>query len=249
MVILGLMGAIGHGKTTLADDLSACAASAVHLESSDLIIEVANELRRSSGPLPDGDAIEAVNDWLQPLASILARQTKCRMTSAELALNPQRRRDHPAYYEKLFAYFTEQRKNPELQKAGITAHNKTMFRSLLQWLGGYLVKMADAGIWYDELLRRAAASKADLATIGGVRFVGDAERIRAAGGWVVNIVRPDMAAGDQTDLTERERALIKPDINVYNDADLAQLKAVAARLYKDLEGGKPAREYRASRSI
>lgn len=246
MIILGLTGAIGHGKTTLADDLAACAGSAVHLESSDLIIEVANALRAQSGPLPKGDSIEAINTWLQPLAAILKQHVHCETSASAIMLSEQRTREHPDYYDKLFAYFRDLKKTPALQAAPITTTNKADFRSLLQWLGGYLVKMADDGVWYDELIRRAKTSEVELVTIGGVRFPGDAERVRAAGGLVVEISRPELATADKTDLTERERAQIRPDVHLYNDGSLTQLKSLAAVLYADLRTGQPGAVYRAS---
>jgi dephospho-CoA kinase len=44
MIILGMTGPIGHGKTTFADALSDLVPSTVHFESSLIIAEVANDM-------------------------------------------------------------------------------------------------------------------------------------------------------------------------------------------------------------
>jgi hypothetical protein len=82
--------------------------------------------------------------------------------------------------------------------------------------------------------------------VGGVRFPADAERIRWAGGCILEIRRPELAETDSADITERERSLILPESIVQNDSTLMALKQCAATIYKDLGTGGLKKIYRAS---
>lgn len=125
---------------------------------------------------------------------------------------------------------------PELQPATVSEATKETFRSLLQWLGGYLAQTVGGDIWYSELLRRIeASSTVDIVTIGGVRFPADAVCVRQAGGSIISIQRPDLARRDEQDLTEREVTLITPDCGIINGGTLEQLKQCAAKVVEDLQ--------------
>ncbi|HEX7633611.1 MAG TPA: hypothetical protein VF401_04815 [Candidatus Saccharimonadales bacterium] len=233
MTIIGLTGGIGHGKTTFAADLAACAPSFATYESSLLISEVANDLRSFGSPRPDD--IDALNTWLTALPDILATRTHATTDIDTLKITPERLKSHPEYYEKLFEYLRDIEANPVKANSVITPENKDHFRTLLQWLGGYLAKVVDGGIWYREIIRRIQeAPPVDLALIGGVRFPADAAEIRKAGGLIIEVQRPNFGDQDKNDLTERERASIVPDITILNDGSLLDLKDKAQQTYEDI---------------
>lgn len=235
MIIAGLTGGIGHGKTTFADLLAGQSGHARHVESSELIAEIATSLRSEQLNHPAPDDISAINTWLAPLAEIVRLQVHASIDPADLTLTTKRLAEHPEYFDKLFEYLRQVQTQPSLASVEITNETKEAFRPLLQWLGGYLVIMVGPGVWYDEIIRRIGhLRQVDLVTIGGVRYPGDAERIRNAGGYIVAIERPGQATQDATDLTERQRSLITPDATVINDASLAALATCAQQVHTDL---------------
>ena len=237
MIIVGLTGGIGHGKTTLAEYLAKHAKKHRHWETWQVVGEVAATLRHEKPEHPDPENLEAINAWLADLPDIITTVAHTPADFTQLALTPERLSEHPEHYEKLLEYLRLMQANPELQTIEITAENKAIFRTILQWLGGFLVEKVDPGIWYDEIVRRVHQSEAeglDLATVGGVRYPTDAERLRNANGFIIEIKRPDVTEQDLQDLTERERRLITPDSTVVNDGSLKQLGECAKGLYKDL---------------
>ncbi|HET7320121.1 MAG TPA: hypothetical protein VFI84_00875 [Candidatus Saccharimonadales bacterium] len=238
MIVVGITGGIGHGKTTFADYLAGNARKAEHLESSDVILEVANALRHESPVHPKPDNLAAINRWLMPLMNIIPACVHCASQNFVLPITPAMVADEPLNYTKLFEYLKQMAAEPTLQTVEITKQNRQQFRSLLQWLGGYLVKKVDEGIWYDEIVRRIrnlSQNGTEIVIVGGVRFPGDAERLRNAGGAIVEIRRPSVAEVDVKDLTERERNLIVPDTVVVNDGSLADLAQCAPRVYRGLQ--------------
>lgn len=247
MIITGITGAIGHGKTSLANDLALVAGKARILESSGLILEVANTLRGLPVEHPAPTDLKAINDWLAFLPPILAEITHVTVPARAFVITKAKLASDTALYEKLFEYLAFMERWPTFARAELTPENKHRYRSLLQWLGGYCVLKVKDTIWFDELLRRAQSSpELELSTIGGVRFPSDAACIRAAGGKIINVVRPSVAATDIMDLTERERDAIVPDITVLNDGSLEQLAVLAKQLYKDLKAGKAKKSYQGS---
>jgi hypothetical protein len=247
MIITGITGAIGHGKTSLANDLALVAGKAQTFESSGIILEVANTLRGLPVEHPVPTDLEAINEWLAFLPPILADITHVKVPARAFVITKAQLAKDTALYEKLFEYLAFMERWPTFARAELTAENKHRYRSLLQWLGGYCVLKVKDTIWFDELLRRVQNNpELDLSTIGGVRFPSDAACIRAAGGKIINVVRPLIAATDITDLTERERDAIVPDITVHNDGSLEQLSALARQLYKDLKAGKTHKSYHSS---
>lgn len=237
MVIVGLMGGIGHGKTSFAQFLNVQSKHGRSIESSDLIIEVANALRHESPKHPQPTDTAGINRWLQALPDILRITVHCPVDFNKLALSPAKLKNNPLRYAKLLEYLEIMQAEPAMQTVEIDARNKQQFRSLLQWLGGYLVKNANEGIWFDEIIRRIrleGTKGLELATVCAVRFTGDAERIRNAGGYIVEVRREAAGELDPTEVTERERSLIKPDSSVANNGSLAELNACAVQVYKDL---------------
>ncbi len=247
MIIIGLSGSIASGKTTFASFLDEQFSPAMHWESWLLIAEVGNALRqtRHSHPLPDDTA--AINNWLEPLPVLLKQIVHKNVAFKDIKLTSRRLAESPEYYVKLQEYLALMQAKPALQSGAITEDNKEQLRSLLQWLGGYLVNVVDVGIWYDEIIRRIQRSATlDGATIGGVRFPGDASRIKDAGGYILTMRRPGKSAQDTQDLTERERELISPDAIIINDGSLDQLQRCAVQVVEDLRANALAQTYQAT---
>lgn len=249
MIIAGLTGGIGHGKTTLAHMLASSSPSAHHFETWELVAEVANSLRFDGLPHPNPNDIEAVNHWLLPLVDAIAQCVHVPVTFSEIKLTPKRLQAHPENFAKLFEYLNVIKLQPEIAKQELSETNKAVYRPLLQWLGGYLVVACSSGVWYDEIMRRAMrlqSTDCELVTVGGVRYPADAERLRNAGGIIIQIIRPQATLQDSQDLTERYRDQIIPDTIVYNDAAIDDLQRVSAILYTDLRLRELQPKYRAS---
>lgn len=247
MQIVGVTGSIGSGKTTFAQFLADNAGRSKHFESWQLIAEVANAFRVSAPQHPASTDIEAINAWLQALPPIVAQVCHKPVEFEQIRLTAIKLREAPDNYAKLLQYLELMSAQPELQAVEITEVSKETFRSLLQWLGGYFVKTVGTGIWYDEIIRRIQnENNLDLATVGGVRFPGDARRVTHAGGSIISIDRPSIGTQDAAEITERERGLIVPDTTIVNDAGLSELRSTAACVWKDLVEAKPATEYTTS---
>lgn len=246
MILIGITGAIGHGKSLLAAAFSELEPSSIHLESSEVITEVANAMQRL---LPDeltpNDA-DTIQRWLNKLPSVLPDIVHCATTEARLRIDVNAYKLHTPEYIKLYDYLTDVTSLPERRDTEITPGNKELYRHILQWYGGFLVAHVDAGIWYNELVRRARVARdngARLAVIGGLRYPSDAEIIRAAGGLVIEINRPSAPVNDITDPTEAMRSAIGADILVINDGGLDNITAAAQKLLEDITAGKYRSQY------
>jgi hypothetical protein len=246
MIIIGLTGGIGHGKSTFAKYLTNSTSNHGHWESGEVISEVASLLRTSQVASPRPADLAAINSWLHPLPLILEQTVHIRL-SAPIVLTQSDLTSRRDQFTKLLDYLHNAQAEPARHHELITPHNKELIRPLLQWLGGYLAKTVSDDIWYQEIMRRIQATpNLQLATIGGVRFPADAKCVRAAGGKIISITRPRLEQTDLQDLTERERSLIQVDSIIYNDATLAQLAVCAQQVYADLISSRLAQEYRAS---
>ncbi len=247
MILLGITGPIGHGKTTLANFLTEIDSKAQQTESSLVISEVANELNTFfAKEQPKETDLDSVNRWLSHLPSILGHITQVRVPLEKVTLKQQNINKQPADYEKLFQYIAHVNQQPSLAHEVITSHNKQHYRALLQWLGGYFVTHVSRGIWYDELVRRAqnaARNGCPLFIIGGVRFPSDGQIIQSAGGHVLQITRPGAQVLDQADPTERERAKVVFDSQITNNATLAELREAAHKIYADLQRNQLGKSY------
>lgn len=242
MIILGMTGPIGHGKTTFADALSDLVPSTIHFESSLIIAEVANALHAAiPNKLPDPYDVEALNDWLGVLPDILAEKVQARCTFEKIKLQQRSIEQHPIEYQKLILHVENLHRNPEMARKKITRENKENYRPILQWLGGYLVEHVDAGIWYKEIVRRIRKAEAvgtDLCIVGGLRFPSDAKLLRDAGAIIVKVYRPAHLQNDMLDPTERERENIKTDCTVMSDGTVDDVKHFAARFLNDIRNNQ-----------
>ncbi len=244
MILIGITGPIGHGKSTLAHFLAELEPNAKIFESSEVISEIATELNTFvKGSNPNRENIETLNSWLSHLPDILSSKLGGSyspnlfvITEAQIATTP---RD----YEKLFEYINLIQKNPDLAQTTITQSNKATYRAILQWIGGYCVTHIKRTIWNEELIRRAKGSGSNLAILGGVRFAEEAQNIKDQGGLVIGIERPKAQNQDSDDPTERERSKIIVDAMVRNDHDLGALKLKSKKLFNDIKATNIASEY------
>ncbi len=246
MILIGISGAINHGKTSLANFLQAASPGATVYESSDIIMEVANQLRDYT-PSPKAEDSAAVASWLEVLPQILATVTQTTVSYEALQINPERINAAPDEFAKLIGYLRLMSFQPELLSKPINRANKDEFRILLQWLGGYLAKHVNGQLWYQEIVRRGKTSGCKLIIAGGVRFPADADCLRANEGVIINIVRPDLREVDVTDVTERERATINFDCTIINDGSLEALHQAAEQVYNDIIQGNLQTDYIASK--
>jgi hypothetical protein len=230
MIIIGITGAIHHGKTSFGEDLQSLVSYATHYETSQLIMNLVDEWLDTNSSLPAVNDLSAINDWLKSLVPIIKRDLEVSCELEQIALKSEAVKAHPEEYEKLMV-FLEHPDNTD----------KETVRPLLQWLGGYLVKKVDEGIWYNQIVREIQKdhdNEVIMSTVGGLRFPGDGEILRAAGGVIVGIERPGEEEPDLADPTERERQDIKLDTIVSNDGDLTDLQNCARVVYQDILDGK-----------
>lgn len=241
MIILGMTGPIGHGKTTFADALSALEPNTVHLESSLIIAEVANALQAALTDIPDPYNVERLNNWLRALPAIMLEVAHVHCTFEQIKLNQTAMEEHPIEFQKLILHVENLQRKPALMQQQITKENKESYRPLLQWLGGYLVQRIDSGIWYNEIVRRirqAAAAGAQLCIVGGLRYPTDAAILRGAGAMVIKVYRPGHLQSDLLDPTERERQNIQVDCTIMSNGTLADVKEFTKTFYADLKNNK-----------
>lgn len=249
--LLGITGAIGSGKSTLASLLGDTVQNHAHYETSGPIIEVANRfnqlLEAELNFETATDDTELINQVLIWMPDVLAEHLHHDTTWNHLAITPKDAHAHPEQYEKLYSYLARVHKDLAIVEHTITAENKTDYRDLLQWLGGYFVAKISPTIWYDELFRRIELREVytALVTIGGVRYPSDAQMVRNHGGRILRIVRPGLA-DDTHDTTETQRSAIEADITVVNNGTPEQLQKLAETIWNDIAAGAPKATYQAA---
>lgn len=241
MTILGLTGPIGHGKSTFAKAISALEPAVAHFESSLIVGEVADALHAATIKLPSRDDIDKINEWLSPLPDILLKTVNAHCIFNAIALDPAEIERHPVEYEKLFIHIDNLKRNPTLLKQKITLENKESYRPILQWLGGYLVRRVDNGIWYKEIVRRIQQldpNQFKICIVGGLRFPNDAYLLKKAGGTIIKVYRPEHLQYDKLDPTERERDNIPIDCTVVSNGTIDDLNNCAKTVLADINAGK-----------
>lgn len=237
MIILGMTGPIGHGKSTFADALAALVPRTVHFEGSLIIAEVANELHRSLRELPDPYDVDSLNNWLKELPLILQNTVHSSAVFEQIELHANEIERHPIEYQKLILHVENLHRNPKLARQDITNENKEAYRPLLQWLGGYLVQTVDAGLWYKEIVKRIGVVErqgCDLCIVGGLRFPTDARILREAGAIIVKVYRPGHLQNDMLDPTERERENIKTDCTIMSNGTMEDISQLAKIFMNDI---------------
>src|SRR5437868_2130014 len=107
MIIVGIMGGIGHGKTTFAEALRQAEPKSRHSENSALIAEVINEWQSNTSFLPNPAKPDDVKKWLALLPGALQKVTHQTIDGDIFAFHKQIAENHPILYEKLYTYFLE----------------------------------------------------------------------------------------------------------------------------------------------
>ena len=245
MIFVGISGAIDHGKSTLAEYMTATTPSALHYESSDIIMEVAN-LLRASGTAPSAEDPVDICSWLQALPEILQNTAHTSVSFEDLLISPARLLSNSDQFTTLISYLRLMELMPERAKTPINRTNKNDYRMLLQWLGGYLAKTVSGQLWFEEIVTRATSSPVELVVAGGLRFPDDAVCLRQAGAVILSIERPAITVQDPDELTERERSQIIADSVIVNDGSLEALRLVAIQVYDDLKTDSLKPQYIAS---
>lgn len=242
MVLTGICGAIGSGKSSFAELITSIDPEhSLHLETSTLVVELGNScndfLKSNLQMLQsETDLIELGNmliNAIRPQISAIAGKS---LRFSQLAIIKADASAHPEWYEKLFIYLETVRDCPELLHNTISPGNKNTYRPLLQWIGGYfLYRLHNGLLWYEELLRRAknAGPSIRLVALTAPRQPSEAAYVQAAGGKIIKILRPGLVA-DTSDVTERQVASIRADCEIVNGGSLEDLGDIAKLIYRDL---------------
>lgn len=256
MRIVGICGPISSGKSTFAEFLTSVDPQhSLHLETSSIVVELANTLNaalaeHSHELATESDLIGFFNGLLPVVLPQLRQMTGKELTEDAIAIDPNDVLQNPDWYEKLLLYLRQAQQMPSIVSQEITQHNKSNYRPLLQWIGGYFLYRLDRNLlWYEELLKRAALAPAgtELVALTAPRQPREAAFVKENGGTVVKIVRPGLIS-DTEDVTERLVAEIEPDSTVINDSDLDKLRLAAKKLHADLMAGTVKATYKASAS-
>lgn len=247
MILIGITGAISHGKSTFAESLHIQEPGMLHLETNMPIIELANALLQTlTQPIDPKDSAQ-ICKWLsEQLPTAIERHLGRTTDSVDLRLNAEDMQAFPADYQKLLHFMGLLADDFETLHQPITGQNKMYFRPLLQWLGGYLVARLDKAIWIAEVIERAQDYRnagGTLAVVGGLRFPMEADTIRAAGGSVIRLERPGFAEADTTDPTESSRGAITADCVIFNAGSILDLLDTAAKVLDDAKQGHLQPEY------
>lgn len=248
--LIGITGAIGSGKSTVAELLGQLVQNHAHYEMSGPIIEVANRFNQLleaelNFETTDED-IELVNQVLIWMPDVVNEHLHHDVTWTQLALIAKDMRVHPELYEKLLIYMTKVHGDHTLVEHTITSKNKNNYRELLQWIGGYFIAKISPTIWTDEVFRRIDLHEQfrDLVLFGGIRYLSDAESVRQHAGRIIKVTRPsEVQPGG--DVTEAERGKIDADITVINNGTLEQLQLLLETVWNDIAAGTPKKEYSA----
>ncbi|MDZ7744975.1 MAG: hypothetical protein U5K77_04465 [Candidatus Saccharibacteria bacterium] len=238
MIVIGMTGPIGHGKSTFASAIKELEPTTIHLESSLIIAEIANAMHATLTDIPDPYDVNSLNQWLRSLPAILLDVMNVKCDMSQIRLDPADIEQHPAEYQKLILHVENLQREPHLAKQEITKDNKEAYRPMLQWLGGYLVEKVKPTIWYDEVVRRvqkARESGCKLVIVGGLRYPSDATALRKIGGIIIKVYRPGHLQNDMLDPTERERDNIRVDSTVMSNGSIEDVPRCAKLIIKDIK--------------
>ena len=97
---------------------------------------------------------------------------------------------------------------------------KPTYRAFLQHFGSEVMRGVNDNIWIDCTLSNCGKD----AIISDCRFPNEAKAVKAIGGIVIKVVRPDAKASDSHQ-SETMIDVIAPDYTLYNDTTLENLVA------------------------
>ncbi len=248
MLILGITGPIGHGKSTLAKAFMAIDKSAVRLESSTIIAEVANEWLKNFPRelLVDDHDLDILEAWTTELSIIASEKLQVKIHPEQLFITEKTFKDEPETVARLLRYIDLIRQGVVEMNTEIKDGNKDRNRAILQWLGGFLIIRVGDGIWYDEIERRIVEAETEAKSfciVGGIRYPYDAEVVRRNGGKIAELVRKDLPKRDTSDITEQQRSKIKPDFVIKSRASKEALAEMARAIYEDMLNNDLLEEY------
>lgn len=239
VIVLGITGPIGHGKTTFANALAVKEPSYRHIESNMPIIEVANAMHAALTDIPNPHNIESLNTWLQCLPDIVREVLHVETNFDTLKITEEAFKNQPEDYQKLVLHVENLQREPSMRDQLINPDNKDHYRPLLQWLGGYFNQKIAPSIWYTEIIERARQAKqkgCNLCIVGGLRYPADTELLRRKLDIkVAKVFRPDLAQTDTQDPTERERENIRVDTTISNNGTIEDLQNCAKKVWQDLQ--------------
>ncbi|MDX1766120.1 MAG: hypothetical protein R3313_04180 [Candidatus Saccharimonadales bacterium] len=247
MIVIGITGPIGHGKSTLASAFLNITSKSEHLESSMVITEVANEWldKFPKELLINERDTKLLNRWMKDLADIVSKQLRP-LNSRKLLIEKSMLKTEPEMYKQLFVYIDLLRQGVVPIGEKIDQDNKDKHRAILQWVGGYLVAKAHKGIWYEEIEKRLGAAEkrgVQLFIVGGIRYPYDAEVIRRNGGVIIQLLRKDLPERETEDITEIHRHEVKIDATIYSDASREALSEAALSIYDDIQNKTLLKQY------
>lgn len=239
-VLLGITGAIGSGKTTFSAFLAESEPNHKVYETWHVVAEIAqafnHALKAELAFETSKDNLELANQALIWLPEAISEHLHYDLVWNQLAISKRDTLAKANLYEKLWTYLKLVRSHKKLLEMPIVDANKSTFRPILQWIGGYMVAKASKTIWYDEILRRIELHDQDknLVIINGLRYPTDADVVRLRGGKIIEVIRPSVQSYTN-DPTEEKRNEIKTDIAILNNGTPDQLKSLSQNLYSDLQ--------------
>ncbi len=257
MIVVGLTGGMGQGKSTVGQMLRELAKVdyKADLESSYPITTVANQWL-STWPqslvlAANETQIQLANRLIESLPPIIEEVTGKSTTAKVLQIN-EADSANVTLHKRLLDYIGQWLEESEGERHDrlplpIVPQNKALHRALFQWLGGMAIELIYRPIWSDLLdkrIKQLAERDYKLVTVGGIRYDHDADMIQANKGVILKVMRPHSA--HSSDVTETSMSEVEADIVLHNDGTLAQLEWVVRQLWQDLQVGKPQAEYRAS---
>jgi len=239
MLILGITGPIGHGKSTLAKAFMAIDKSAVRIESSTLIAEVANKWLKNFPKelLVDDHDYDILEAWTTELSIIASEALQIKIHPEQLLITEKTFNEAPETVARLVRYISLIEQGVVEINSEINDGNKDKNRAILQWLGGFLIVRVSEGVWYDEIERQildAETKGKSLCLVGGIRYPYDAEVIRRNGGKLAKLIRKDLPPRDSSDITEAHWAKLKVDTAIKSTASKEALGEMARAVYEDL---------------